>query len=61
MTEASDPQSPMFTREEIADCAERIDSFADAKVRMLVDSCRVTWVRDPYLVSGGNCSTKIIK
>jgi hypothetical protein len=32
-------ESPMFTREEIAGSAHRIDSFADAKVRVLVSHC----------------------
>jgi hypothetical protein len=32
-------ESLMFTREEIADSAQSIDSFADAKVRALVSRC----------------------
>jgi hypothetical protein len=32
-------ESLMFTREEIADSAHRIDSFADAKIRVLVSRC----------------------
>jgi hypothetical protein len=39
-------ESLLFTREEIADSAERIDSFAAAKVRVLADRC-AAWVRDP--------------
>lgn len=38
-------QSLLFTRREIADSAERINSFAAAKVRVLAERCRVAWAR----------------
>ena len=38
-TKVNRTESLMFTREEIADSPHRIDSFADAKVRVLVSRC----------------------